>query len=158
MRAIVPILIVCLAFPFNVRADPPSDDTPEVVIAPAPKITGIKKGEVAPFTGVLLNTLAAAQVFTEKSFLNEECQLRIDYAVQKEVARMNLLLNSTKASLDSVEKRYSTIIKIKDTEIERLSKIALESNNNNSAWWAAGGVIVGISLTIATVYAVGELK
>ena len=107
---------------------------------------------------MLLNTLAAAQVFTEKSFLNEECQLRIDYAVQKEVARMNLLLNSTKASLDSVEKRYSTIIKIKDTEIERLSKIALESNNNNSAWWAAGGVIVGISLTIATVYAVGELK
>lgn len=158
MRAIVPILIVCLAFPFNVRADPPSDDTPEVVIAPAPKITGIKKGEVAPYTGVLLNTLAAAQVFTEKSFLNEECQLRIDYAVQKEVARMNLLLNSTKASLDSVEKRYSTIIKIKDTEIERLSKIALESNNSNSAWWAAGGVIVGISLTIATVYAVGELK
>ena len=162
MRAIIPILIICLAFPLNVHAEPPTpppaETSTETVVAPTPKITGIKKGEPAPYTGVLLNTLAAAQIFTEKNFLNEECQLRIDYAVQKEIARMNLLLNSTKASLDSVEQRYSTIIKIKDTEIERLSKIALESNNDNSAWWAAGGVIVGIALTIATVYAVGELR
>tara|TARA_R110000824_G_scaffold67377_6_gene174528 strand:+ start:1450 stop:1935 length:486 start_codon:yes stop_codon:yes gene_type:complete len=161
MRIVIPILIVCLAFPINVYADPPTPPTEtstETVVAPSPKITGIKKGDVAPYTGVLLNTLAAAQIFTEKSFLNEECQLRIDYAVQKEIARMNLLLNSTKASMDSMEQKYTTIVKIKDTEIERLSKIALEPKNDYSAWWAAGGVIVGIALTIGVVYAVGELK
>ena len=157
MKTVVPILIVCLIFPFGAKADPPPEPS-ELSITPGPKITGIKKGQVAPYTGVLLNTLAAAKIFTEKDFFNEECQLKIDYAVQREIARMNLLLNSTKASLDSMEKRYGAIIQIKDTEIERLSKIALEPKNNYSAWWASGGVIVGIALTIVTVYAVGELR
>ena len=43
---------------------------------------------------------------------------------------MNLLLNSTKASMDSMEQKYTAIVKIKDTEIERLSEIALKSNNS----------------------------
>jgi hypothetical protein len=158
MKSIIPVLIVCLIFPMNVWADPPTPAETTTVITPTPKITGIKKGEPAPYTGVLLNTLASAQIFTERSFLNEECQLRIDFAVQKEIARMDLLLNSTRASMESMEQRYTAIVRIKDTEIERLSKIALEPKNDYSVWWATGGVIVGIALTIGVVYAVGELK
>jgi hypothetical protein len=44
-------------------------------------------------------------------------------------------------------------MKIKDDEIERLSEIA-SNTNDYSVWWATGGVIVGIGLTIAVVYAV----
>ena len=44
-------------------------------------------------------------------------------------------------------------MKIKNDEIERLSKIASDTNDY-SVWWAAGGVIVGIGLSIAVVYAV----
>ena len=49
-------------------------------------------------------------------------------------------------------------VQIKDTEIERLSSIALKPRSNYSTLWAVGGVLVGIGLTIAVVYAVGELK
>ena len=155
MRNIIPLLIFCIIFPMGVYANPP--ETP--IEAPIePKVTGIQKGEIAPYSGVLFNPLAAARILTDKNYSDEECKLKIDYAVQKEIARMNLLLNSTQASMDSMELKYASIIKIKDTEIERLSEIALKSNKSHSAWWAAGGVIVGIALTIATVYAVGELK
>ena len=44
-------------------------------------------------------------------------------------------------------------MKIKDNEIERLAKIA-SNTNDYSAWWATGGVVVGIALTIGVVYAV----
>lgn len=152
MRFIIPVLIICMALPVSVFAEPPSE--PPIV----PRITGIQKGDPAPYTGVLLNTLAASQMFTERSFLNEECQLRIDFAVQKEIARMTLLLDSTKTSMESMEQRYATIIQIKDTEIKRLSELALEPKNDYAAWWGTGGVIVGIALTIGIVYAVGELR
>ena len=139
----------------GVYANPP--EAPNEA-APEPKVTGIQKGEIAPYSGVLFNPLAAARILTERNYSNEECKLKIDYAVQSEIARMNLLLNSTKVSMDSMDQKYTAIINIKDTEIERLSKLALKPKNNYSAWWAAGGVVIGIALTIATVYAVGELR
>ena len=49
-------------------------------------------------------------------------------------------------------------IDIKNNEIERLSKVALKNSHDYSTWWAVGGVIAGIALTIAVVYAVEEVK
>ena len=59
MKLIIPILIAMLAFPAILFADtPPPDETP--------KVTGIQKGEEAPYNGVLLNTAAAAKIFADK--------------------------------------------------------------------------------------------
>jgi len=151
IKILPPILIFCLAFPASMLAEPPAT-------VPVPKITGIKKGDPAPFSGVLLNSLAAAKLFTEKNYSVTECDLRVSYEVKRELARVNIILESSKASMDSMEQKYTAIIKIKDTEIERLSSIALKPRSNYSTLWAVGGVLVGIGLTIAVVYAVGELK
>jgi hypothetical protein len=43
-------------------------------------------------------------------------------------------------------------MKIKNEEIKRLSKIT-SKHNNYSTLWATGGVVVGIALTVAVVYA-----
>jgi len=148
MKNIIPVLIFCIIFPTCSFANPPVE----------PKITGLVKGESAPYSGVLLNSLAAARLFTERDFSEEECKLKIDFAVQKEFTRMNLLLESLKVTNDSLEQKYGTIIKIKDNEIKRLTDLAIKPKNNYSVWWASGGVIIGITLTIVTVYAVGELR
>lgn len=136
-------------------AEPPEPNAEEENTA---KVTGIKKGEEAPYNGVLLNTTAAAKIFAEKEYSGKECELRINYEIQKEILRMQLLLDTTKVSLDATQKKYDTIVKIKDDEIERLSKLVLKPKNDYSALWGAGGVLVGIGLTIAVVYAVGELR
>jgi len=44
-------------------------------------------------------------------------------------------------------------MKLKDDEIKRLSDLAA-GKEDYTTWWAVGGVIVGIGLTIAVVYAV----
>ncbi len=153
------LLVFTLIFPAYLYADPPPDNpspptpTPEVSVNPAPKIMGIRKGQAAPFSGVLLNSLAAARIFADKDFSNEECELKIKYNIDLEVARMNLLLESTRTSMDAMTQKYTTIIKIKDDEIQRLSKVAAGSSDY-SKWWFGGGVIIGIGLTIAIVYAV----
>ena len=152
MKSFIVIFLSCLlAFPLPLLANPPAE------LPPQPKILGIQKGEPAPFSGVLLNPLAAANIFSEKNYSIVECDLRVKYAVEKELARVNLLLETTKVSMDAMDKRYSSIIQIKDKEIERLSAIAVGAPNDYSAWWAAGGVLVGIGLTLAVVYAVKEI-
>ena len=151
MRQLISLILVfTLVFPISLFAD----DTPPT--EPRPTITGIREGQPAPYSGVLLNPLAAARLFVDKDFSEQECDLRVEYAVQRELAKINLLLESTKVSMESMEQRYVSIITIKDTEIERLSNLAI-NQNDYSAWWAAGGMVVGIGLTLAVVYGVKSM-
>jgi hypothetical protein len=77
-KTIAIILSLMLILPVTAFADPPpnpetqpetsENERPPTVLSVRPRIMGIKEGEAAPYTGVLLNTVAAAKVFTEKSF------------------------------------------------------------------------------------------
>ena len=141
------ILSFCLLFaPMVALADEP-------LLPPRGRILGIKAGQKAPYTGVLLNSIAAAKLLADKQFSEEQWKLRIEYEVGKERAKLNVVIQSQKASLDGLNKQHLALMKIKNDEIERLSKIASDTNDY-SVWWAAGGVVVGIGLAIAVVYAV----
>tara|TARA_Y100001938_G_C8063066_1_gene418512 strand:- start:1141 stop:1602 length:462 start_codon:yes stop_codon:yes gene_type:complete len=120
---------------------------------PKGKITGLSKGEHAPYTGVLLDNIAAARVFSDKKYLEEQFNLKLQYELGKQKARLDLTIQSQKASLDSLQEKHTTLMKLKDDEIKRLSDLAA-SKEDYTTWWTVGGVVVGIGLTIAVVYAV----
>ena len=120
---------------------------------PRGKITGLSKGEHAPYTGVLLDNIAAARVFSDKKYLEEQFNLKLQYELGKQKARLDLTIQSQKASLDSLQEKHTTLMKLKDDEIKRLSDLAA-SKEDYTTWWTVGGVVVGIGLTIAVVYAV----
>ena len=154
MKIIIPLLVFTLAFPAVLFAEPPENSDGNL----PPKVTGLQKGEAAPYSGVLLNTTAAAQIFTDKSFFSEElCALRVQFEVQKKVAEMQLFLDSAAVTIDSMDKKYNAIITIKDKEIDKLNAIALESSNDYNTWWAAGGILSGIALTLAVLFAAKEI-
>jgi hypothetical protein len=154
MKIIIPLLVFTLAFPAVLFAEPPENSDGNL----PPKVTGLQKGEAAPYSGVLLNTTAAAQIFTDKSFFSEElCALRVQFEVQKKVAEMQLFLDSAAVTIDSMDKKYNAIITIKDKEIDKLNAIALESSNDYNTWWAAGGILTGIALTLAVLFAAKEI-
>lgn len=123
--------------------------------APIPKgkITGLAKGEHAPYTGVLLDNIAAARMFSDKKHFEEQWELKLQYELGKQKARLDLTIQSQKASLDSLQEKHTTLMKLKDDEIKRLSDLAA-GKEDYTTWWAVGGVVVGIGLTIAVVYAV----
>ena len=132
--------------------------TPVLAMAQSPvptggKITGLRYQQKAPYSGVLLNSIAAAKLLTDKNYSEEQWKLKLQYELAKQSAELNLIIESQKASHQALAQKHLTLIKIKDSEIERLSKIA-SNKKNYSVWWATGGVVVGIGLTIAVVYAV----
>ena len=145
-KAIAVVLVLFMLFPTVALADPPE-------LPPQPRIMGIEQGQTAPYAGVLLNSIAAAKIFAEGNFSQTECDLRVKYEVEKEAARLNMLLETTRISMEAMDKRSSSLIEIKDKEIERLSEISSNTNDWSPLWYA-GGVLTGIGLTIAIVYAV----
>ena len=155
MRTITLILIFSLIFPAQLFANPPTTDTEN----PPEHITGVTKGETVPFSGVLLSPAAAAKMFTERDYTFEECKLKLDFELKKERAKYDLLLKNTQISLESLQEKYDSITLIKDKEIERLSKIAMNKKEKTdySTLWAAGGAVVGIALTLVVVYGVKEI-
>ena len=122
-----------------------------------PQITSVVKDQPAPYSGVLLNTVAAAKIFTEREFADVECEVRIEYAIQREILRVNMLLETSQASMESMEKKYTSLLDIKDKEIERLSKITTGTNDYSSLWFS-GGVVAGIITSIVIVYAVNQVN
>ena len=120
---------------------------------PQGKLTGLNKGEEAPYSGVLLDNIAAARIFTDKKYFEEQWQLKLQYELGKQKASLDLIIQSQKASLDALQEKHISLMKIKNDEINRLSDIAA-GKKDYSTWWAVGGVVVGIGLTLAVVFAV----
>jgi len=127
----------------------------EISLPPKGKITGLRYKQPAPYSGVLLNSVAAAKLLTDSKYSDKQWELRLQYELAKESARLNLIIETQKVSYVSLQEKHKTLLDIKNKEIERLSAIA-SNTNDHSKWWATGGVAVGIVLTIAVVFAVNE--
>ena len=111
------------------------------------------KGQKAPYSGVLLDNVSAARIFTDKKYFEDQWKLKLEYELGKERAKLNLKIETQKASLDALQEKHTTLINLKDKEIERLTEIAA-GKEDYSTWWAVGGVLAGIGLTLAVVFAV----
>ena len=141
MKSFLALLLVFnLAFPVNLYAQEITEDQPIVM--------DLKKGQRAPFNGVFLNSMAAAGMLANQKFTEEDCRLSTEYELEKQKARLDLMLQSVKLSLESTESKYTSLLEIKDDEISRLQEISLESPNDYSTWWFVGGVTAGVLLSI----------
>ena len=142
--------LLVFLWPINLVAQETSSDSP--------KVTEVKQGNPAPFDGVLFSLPAAAQLLANKKFVDLECSLKIDLELDKLKAKHDLMLKSLQVSLEASDKKYDSIIAIKDDEIGRLNDIALEGSNDHSEWWAAGGFIVGALVSLGIFFAASEIS
>jgi hypothetical protein len=152
-KLIIIVLSLCLVFIPSVALSSEA----EPLLPPKGKITGLRYKQKAPYSGVLLNSIAAAKLLTDHKYLDKQWELRLQYELARQASKFKLTIESQKVTYLALQEKHTTLLGIKDKEIERLTKIAANTNDY-SVWWATGGVIVGIALTIAVVYAVHEVK
>ena len=126
---------------------------PLSALAQSPTVTDLEKGQTAPYSGVLFNPEAAAQLLAQQKYADAECELKIDLEVDKLEAQMDLINESLKASLRATENKYDSIIKIKNDEIDRLTSLAVNSDADYTHWWTAGGFVVGALVSLGIFYA-----
>ena len=121
------------------------------------QITAIQQGAQAPYTGILLDPIAAAKINTDKKYSLLEGQLKLDYELKKQAADYTLQISTLQARYDSLKESSESIIKIKTEEISRLQEIATETPNDYAPLWVSLGVAVGILLSICVFYAAVEV-
>jgi len=116
-----------------------------------PVFTNLKKGEIAPFDGRLLNDAAISKFIIENRTKIEECNIQVDYEVGKANAKSKYKFDLLSTKCEADDQRLQDMIAIRDEEIEFLRK-AYEPPKTQ--WWLAGGFIIGASSAIGIMYAV----
>lgn len=133
--------------------------TPTIAYAQeAGAIIDLKKDDPAPYDGVLFDRNAAARLLADKEYNQIECNLKINFQIEKLKAKHILEMGTLQASFEALKGQNTSLLEIKDAEILRLQEMALKNPNDNSHWWMAGGVVAGIVTSIAIFYAAVEIE
>lgn len=132
----------------------PKESDPGKVISP------MRKGQKAPYTGVLLAPQSLASVVAELESVPEKIKIDVNKAVSEcqtkcELAASNAATRCTadKAILQSSIDANEKVVKAYDEKVKKL-----ESQKTNPLAWLGVGAAGGIAVTILTVFAVSSAK
>lgn len=149
---------------FSVVGISRADDTMRTVSAPtvsaspslmSPVLVPMTKGQVAPFTGVLLNPPAVAQITVDKENQKKECDLSIKRESETQKALADRALKDKDSELTYTRDTLTQQIKSRDEAIARLQKDTLSSSGNGLIWGIVG-FAGGVLMTVGIVYAVSK--
>ena len=118
----------------------------------AQNVVKVEEGQPVPFNAWCLTELAMAKIIADKEQEESRCQLRLDKLSEEMTARYNLDVGTLTARIESMEKEHKQVLLLKDEEIEKLEKIALDKPNNYWYLFTAGGFVVGVGVTVGIVY------
>jgi len=114
----------------------------------------LKKGEEAPFDGRLMNDEAIANIIAGREMSIEQCEIQKELAVSLSKAEMQLQIDYLKAELETEEEKNTTLLALRDKEIESLRK---ELRPNKTMWAFFGGFVLATGTSLGTYYAVRKI-
>ena len=122
------------------------------------QVTALSLNEKAPFSGVLLDPIAASKMIVNQKYLRAEIELELRKEFQKELSDKRLSFDLLKVDYDSLKKIHEETLLIKNEQINDLSIfLEKEISNDNNHWFAFGGMMAGIVLSVAVFYASVEI-
>ena len=121
--------------------------------AETPQVSPLNKGDKAPFSGVLYNPTAVAELVAQREALIKQHELFMEQLEKQLQARCNLQVDNLAVEVDICNDRYNHMVGIKDKHIKQLQVLALEKPKSHSEWWFLGGIVAGALITIGAVYA-----
>ena len=147
-------------FSFDLHAAPVSDVSFGVAGATLGKISPMKKGQEAPFNGVLLDASAAARLMVESQEAESKCHIETEKRVDIAKAKLEFDLANMRASRNSLKKELEVRVNLKDEHIEFLEKQAIKTvkSSNNGKWWLIGGIGIGIAVTIGGSFLIRQIR
>lgn len=147
------------ADPINLPAPPPPVPG-EVDVGAA--ISPMKKGQVAPFTGILLSPKATATIIAQLNSIQDQIKIEVDHARAEEVAKCQFRVDETTNRLETDKKILQAQVDDKSTQVNVLTEKLKqeEANRPNTPLWVGlgtgAGLIIGVGLSALTVYAIGH--
>lgn len=132
-----------------------NEKDPGLVISP------LKKGQRAPFTGVLLSPASAANVIVEMETFQEKLQIEVNKVIKQENANCEKKTLDLSAAATADKKILQSSIDEKQRTISNLNvELKKLKDEKESAWspgvWVGLGTAGGILLTVLTAFAISK--
>lgn len=127
-----------------------------VAHADEPKFSIMAEEEPAPFEGVLFDPEATAIMMSDKQLSNSECDLEIEFNLDKQATEYHLQLQNAEIKYDALAQENELVIEKKDLEIQTLQDTLKKHSPRNKWLWYAGGVASGAIVTYGAYRAFNE--
>lgn len=127
-------------------------------------LSPLKKGQVAPFTGVELSPLAVATIITELNSIADKVKIETDRARAEEQAKCDFKVSETQAKATADAKVAQAQLTDTKNQVNILTdQVAkLEKDKPNMPFWIGlsgiAGLLVGVGISVVTVFAIGAVK
>jgi len=121
------------------------------------KVATIKKGQTAPFDGILLDKKAEATITAKRESAVKICEIDKNYTIKKLKSECDFNKRILTIEKDSDKKKHDTLMDLKNAEVKRL-EIALKKSQkpDYSRLWFVGGFVAGVGLSIGIFYAAAQ--
>jgi len=121
------------------------------------KVAGIKKGQRAPYNGILLDRTAEATMTAKRESAVKICEIDKNYTVKKLKTECNFNKRILTIEKDSDKKKHDALMNLKNAEVERL-EITLKKlqKPDYSKLWFVSGFVAGVSLSIGIFYTAAQ--
>lgn len=122
-----------------------------VCVAQEAKVKTLSEGDIAPFTGTLLNKDAIAEILIKANSFEEKCNLRVKKEIDISDANCQLSLDKLKNANIFELSVYKSQNDFLRKQIE-LSVKEVKRKSVATEWWFVGGFTLGALITIGAGY------
>ena len=113
------------------------------------QVTSLAFNEKAPYSGVLLDPIAASKMIINQKYLRAEIELELRKEFQQDLSNKRLAYDLLKVDHDSLKKIYEETLSLKNEQIVDLNRLLeKEMGDDNQEWWIFGGTLLGIVLSV----------
>ena len=112
-----------------------------------PRFTFLGFNECAPFEGVLFDPAATGTILSERSFVSTECEMKIKYALDTQMAEHTLELENLQIRHVALISEYDMRVQSLERQRNALSEALKRQSKQRPALWVAVGVVGGIALS-----------
>jgi len=141
----------------------------EVKLPPAPPaqqgevdvgaaISPMKKGDKAPFTGLLLSPRATATLMAQMNTAKDQVKIEVDRTLGEATARCDFKLSEQKTASDTDKQILNSQVRSQQRDIQILTeRLTIEQNSKSNTWlWTGLGFAGGVVATALTVFVVNS--
>ena len=121
------------------------------------KVAAIKKGQTAPFDGILLDKKAEATMAAKRESAVKICEIDKNYTIKKLKAECDFNNRILTIEKESEKKKHDGLMALKNAEVKRLEEALKKSQKPDySKLWFVGGFVAGVGLSIGIFYAAAQ--
>ena len=121
------------------------------------KVAAIKKGQTAPFDGILLDKKAEATMAAKRESAVKICEIDKNYTIKKLKAECDFDKRFLTIEKESEKKKHDALMALKNAEVKRLEEALKKSQKPDySKLWFVGGFVAGVGLSIGIFYAAAQ--